>query len=492
MSLVNAMRERWNPAAPALAWIGDWSQSDLPVPRSWTYGELAAQIDQARGWLKQRALGPGDTLALQLPRHPALLTLALAALSEGIVLLPLNPAYTPRELRFALQDSGAKRAVLLQESFQALSEAPPCPLEPAGTLAMSLKYAPPAKQPAPTWPASTPALLLYTSGTTGRPKGALSSHGNLQASVEALHQAWAWGPNDVQLHALPLFHVHGLVVAQLVALWAGAQTLWLPKFEADAVWTAIPEHGVSVFMGVPTFHHRLLQSSVQVDLSSMRLFTSGSAPLPASVHAAFEQRTGLRILERYGMSEVGIVLSNPYQGERRAGTVGRPLPGIQAKITDLESGQELGPDQIGEIRIAGPSVMLGYLGLPEQTQAAIGDGWMHTGDLGKVSADGYFSIVGRAGDMVISGGLNVYPREVESVLLEHPGVQEVAIVGVPHPEWGEQVVGLFVGEAEPAALLSWAKEQLAGFKCPKELRAVQALPRNAMGKVQKGVIREQW
>jgi malonyl-CoA/methylmalonyl-CoA synthetase len=492
MSLVNAMRARWTPENPALAWIGDWSESDLPIPKAWSYGELAKQIDQARGWLKQRALGPGDTLALQLPRHPALLTLALAALSEGMVLLPLNPAYTPRELRYALQDSGAKRAVLLKAGFEALREDPPCAMEQAGTLAMSLKYAPPATAPAPDWPESTPALLLYTSGTTGKPKGALSSHGNLQASIQSLHQAWAWQASDVQLHALPLFHVHGLVVAQLVALWAGARTLWLPKFNADEVWSAIPEHGVSVFMGVPTFHHRLLQSKVQADLSTMRLFTSGSAPLPAPVHAAFEQRTGLRILERYGMSEVGIVLSNPYSGERRAGTVGQPLPGVRAKVTDLESGEELGPDQIGEIRIAGPSVMLGYLGLPEQTQAAIGDGWMHTGDLGKLSADGYCSIVGSAGDLVISGGLHVYPREVETVLLEHPGVLEVAVVGVPHAEWGEQVVGLFVGEADPAQLLAWAREQLAGFKCPKELRVAAALPRNAMGKVQKSTIRADW
>lgn len=492
MSLVNAMRARWTEQAPALAWIGDWSEATLPVPSAWSYGQLSAQIDQARGWLRQRDLGPGDTLALQLPRHPALLTLALAALSEGMVLLPLNPAYTPRELRFALQDSGAKRAVLLQASFEALREDAPCALEPAGTLALSLRYAPPRTAPAPEWPPETPALLLYTSGTTGRPKGALSSQGNLRASIEALHQAWAWTRQDVQLHALPLFHVHGLIVAQMVALWAGARTLWLPSFDADAVWRAIPEHGVSVFMGVPTFHHRLLQSKVQSDLSTMRLFTSGSAPLPAAVHAAFEQRTGLRILERYGMSEVGIVLSNPYTGERRAGTVGHPLPGIQAKVTDLESGAELGPEQIGEIRIAGPSVMLGYLGLPEQTQAAIGDGWMHTGDLGKVSADGYFSIVGRAGDMVISGGLNVYPREVESVLLEHPGVDEVAIVGVPHAEWGEQVVGVFVGQADPGQLAAWAKEQLAAFKCPKELRVVDALPRNAMGKVQKAAIRRDW
>ena len=492
MSLVNAMRARWDPQAPALAWIGDWTQAVLQVPHAWHYAELAAQVDQARGWIKQRGLGSGDTLALQLPRHPALLTLTLAALSEGIVVLPLNSAYTPRELRFALRDSGATRAVLLQESVQSLKLDPPCPLEPASTLAMSLKSAPPTKTPSPDQPADTPALLLYNSGTTGQPKGALSSHGNLRASIEALHQAWAWAPNDVQLHALPLFHVHGLIVAQLVALWAGAQTLWLPKFNADAVWHAIPKHGVTIFMGVPTFHHRLLQSELRPDLSTMRLFTSGSAPLPATVHAAFEQRTGLRILERYGMSEVGIVLSNPYDGERRAGTVGQPLPGIQAKITDLETGADLAPEQIGEVRIAGASVMLGYLGLPKQTQAAIGDGWMHTGDLGKVSQDGYFSIVGRAGDMIISGGLNVYPREVESVLLEHPNVHEVAIVGVPHAEWGEQVVGFFVGKADPAALVVWAREQLAGFKCPKELRAVKTLPRNAMGKVQKGVIRSAW
>lgn len=493
MSWVARLRARWTePGRPAVGFVGDWSEQPLSPGPDQTYRQLGQSIDRARTWLRQRSLGPGATLALQMPRHPAMLELALAAMSEGLIVLPLNRAYTARELRFALEDSGASRAVLLSERFTELGDTAPCPVEPAAVLPTALRMATPCTEPPPQLPLETPAMLLYTSGTTGRPKGALSSHGNLLAAIEGLHEAWRWTAEDVQLHCLPLFHVHGLVVAQFVALWAGAQTLWLPRFDADAVWEAIETHQVSVFMGVPTFHHRLLQSQVQADLSSMRLFTSGSAPLPAAVHRAFEQRTGLRILERYGMSEVGIVLSTPYDGERRAGTVGVPLPHAQARVTDLETGQELGPDQVGEIRIHGPSVMLGYLGLPEQTQAAIGDGWMHTGDLGSVSADGYFTIVGRAGDMVITGGLNVYPREVETVLLEHPGVSEVAIVGVPHPDWGEQVVGLFVGDAEPSELVDFCRAELAAFKCPKELRRVDALPRNAMGKVQKAVIRAGW
>jgi len=486
-----ALRARWarphalHPSDIALG--GD--APDLP-PQGVSFDALDLGVRRAVALLQSSGVQPGDVVALQCRRDRAFLELYLGALALGAISLPLNPAYTPRERDWFLSDAQATLAVLLEpgpghlaadELRPLLDAQAPAPL-PAGPKADDL------------------AVLLYTSGTTGRPKGAMISHANLMATLEALHDAWGWSPQDHLLHALPLFHVHGLFVAMLGALWAGARTTWLARFSPGGVLAGLQRvegstDSCTVFMGVPTFYHRLLAHPEPFgDLSEMRLFTSGSAPLPAATHAAFTARAGHTILERYGMTEVGIVLSNPLEGERRPGAVGFPLPGVRARVAVPGGDQPVGQGQIGEIRIAGPSVVRGYLGRPEATAAALGDGEMRTGDLGRVDADGYFHIVGRMGDMIISGGLNVYPREVEAALLRHPAVAEAAIVGVPHPDWGEQVVGLVVCRSPvgPDELLVHARTELAAYKCPKVLLQVEALPRNAMGKVQKHRIREQW
>ncbi len=434
------------------------------------YGELRFRIAEREAQLAARGVAPGHVVAIQLPRSLELLETFLAVLKMGAVALPMNTAYTASETRFIIRDSGAV-----------------------------LHLCDGASQPLPT-PKTLPsdvAVLCYTSGTTGRPKGAMLTHDNLAACIGGLHQAWQWSPQDVLVHALPLYHVHGLFVAQLGALWAGATTYLMRRFDAASTLRAMVDRRATIFMGVPTFYRRFLklpESAVDLDLSAMRLFTSGSAPLPAEVHQAFRDRFGHRILERYGMTEVGIVLSNPVNGERRPGAVGFPLPGVLARVVDAETDDVLPPDGIGEIQIGGPSVFAGYLGLPDKTdQALTTDRWMRTGDLGLVDDDGYFHVVGRAKDLVISGGLNIYPREIETVLLQHPAVDEAAVVGIADPDWGEIVVALLVGDATQAdALQSWTRQRLAGYKCPKQIRWAEALPRNAMAKVQKNRIREQW
>ncbi len=421
----------------------------------------------------------------------AFLELFLGALASGVTALPLNPQYTESDVSFLLADSGAKLAIV---------PAHRCGLHPnalpAADVAEVLDTAAPSELTPPHEDAI--AVLLYTSGTTGRPKGACIRHRNLMATIDALHQAWGWTPEDVLVHALPLFHVHGLFVAQLGALRAGATSVWMPRFDALLALRTIERVGGTVFMGVPTFYNRLLglPPSTQADLASMRLFTSGSAPLPAQVHRAFHDRFGHRILERYGMTEIGIVLSNPLHGERRPGSVGLPLPGVAAGVFDAE-GQRLATEQVGEVRIAGPSVFAGYLGNPEQTQRALGDdGWMRTGDLGYVDSDGYFHLCGRRSDLVITGGMNVYPREVEAVLLTCPGVAEAAVVGIADDDLGERVVAAVV--AQPGAALdaqqvrAYVRERVAGFRAAKEVRIFAELPRNAMGKVQKNRIRAEW
>jgi len=447
-----------------------------------TYAALRRRVRRALGLLRQRGLSAGDVLALQTHRSLAFLELHLAALAGGIVTLPLNPAYTPREVAFYLGDAKPKLAVLL---------APPeadVPFLPADGVRALLDAAPESE---PLWslPERHPAVICYTSGTTGRPKGAVIQHRNILGTVEALHGAWRWSRDDVLLHALPLFHIHGLFVAQHGALYAGATSVWVQRFDADDALARIQAQGATVFMGVPTFYSRFLQQPGQA-LPGMRLFTSGSAPLPARVHSAFEEKFGHRILERYGMTEVGIVLSNPYDQPRRPGTVGFPLPGVQVRICD-DSGAELPDGEVGEVRISGPGVIEEYLGLPGKTAEAIVDGWMRSGDLAYRDEGGYIHISGRAKDMIISGGLNVYPVEVESVLLEHPAVAQAAVVGVPDDDLGERVVAVVIA-AEPvaaAALVAHCRSALAGYKRPKEVVFVDAFPRNAMGKVQKATLR---
>jgi len=454
-----------------------------------TYAQLDRRTRAAAGWLRARGVGPGDVVAVQLPRCLALLELHLGALALGAATLALNDRYPPAERAFYLDDARPKLKVL----------ADALPLE---RLRAELDATAPlllAALPEPSDDAL--ACLMYTSGTTGRPKGAMISHGNLLGTVRALDAAWGWSADDHLLHALPLFHIHGLFVAQHGALYAGATTSWADRFDAGRILDLLGARRCTVFMGVPTFYHRFLSLPADVapdlspDLSAMRLFTCGSAPLPAADMDAFEERFGHRILERYGMTEVGIVLSNPLRGARVPGTVGFPLPGVQAKITDRDTGAPLPPGEVGEIRIRGPGVISGYLGLPDQTAAALGDGWMHTGDLGVVDEEGRFSVVGRLSELVITGGLNVYPREVENVLRAFPGVAEAAVLGVPDDDLGERVVAAVVadpwaGGLDLDALAAHARQHLAPYKCPKALRVVQDLPRNAMGKVQKHRLRD--
>lgn len=472
-----------------------WTRPDHPAiifgGEVVSYGDLSARLARARGWLRAQGVRAGDGVALQMPRCLAFLELHLATLSLGAWTLPLNPDYTAPEVAYALGDAQPRLAVLPA----ALQVTTDIPIVRAESARRALDAAAPA--PAVDVPGDALACLCYTSGTTGHPKGARISNDNLAFTVKALHGAWRWSQDDVLLHVLPLFHIHGLFVAQHGALHAGATTVWLPRFDPAETLRCIERHRATVFMGVPTHHARLLAlpDGFIADLSSMRLFTSGSAPLPARDHAAFRARFGHDILERYGMTEVGIVLSNPYEGPRVPGTVGFPLPGVTVEVMDPETG-EVAPDgTVGELWIRGPGVIASYHARPDATMEALAGGWMRSGDLAsRDPLDRRLSIVGRARDMVISGGLNVYPAEVESVLREHPGVSQAAVVGVPDPDLGERVVAAVVPHAGAtvAALLAHTRAHLAGYKRPRELRLVDSLPRNAMGKVQKHRLRSDW
>jgi len=485
MSWLQELRASWQAERTAVVFEGEQV----------SFAELDARTARAGGWLRAHGVGQGDVLALQLPRSLAFLELHLAALGLGACTLPLNPGYTSGELQHMLTDARPRLAVL-GDASAARRDGPLADLRIHSSrhLRAELDAAPPARL-APALPSQTPAVLLYTSGTTGRPKGALISHGNLAATVGALRAAWAFCQEDRLLHALPLFHVHGLFVAQHQALLAGATSLWMPRFDAREALASMERDQATVFMGVPTFYSRLLAlpDDARPDLDTMRLFTSGSAPLPARDLVAFERRYGHRILERYGMTEVGIVLSNPLRGERRAGTVGLPLPGVTARILDAQ-GREVPDGTVGELTIAGASVFAGYLNLPEVSAEALRDGAMHTGDLATRDPDGYIRIVGRRTQMILSGGLNVYPAEVEAALLEHPGISQAAVLGVPDPDLGERVVASVVAEPDVdlGALREATRGRLAPYKVPKAIERVEALPRNALGKVQIGPLRARW
>jgi malonyl-CoA/methylmalonyl-CoA synthetase len=455
-----------------------------------THVALRECVARARTWIHSKGLKTGDVIAIQMEKSPLFLQLLLACFAEGVVALPLNPQYTTFELPYFLKDSAA--ALVISAHAPALNTGSPkvlCPAEVAAEIERSLPRTTTALQDD-----NAPAVLMYTSGTTGRPKGALLTHGNIKATVEALHQAWGWEQSDILLHALPLFHVHGLFVAQFVALRAGATSVWLDRFTPVTTLKAIEEHSVTIMMGVPTFYARLLATPEQprFDLSSIRLFTSGSAPLAATVHQNFERRFGHRILERYGMTEIGIVLSNPLAGERRPGSVGMPLPGVRARIADFSSGAPLGPEKTGEVHIQGPSVFHGYLNRPDANAQTLVDGWMRTGDIGRCSQDGYYYLAGRMNDTIISGGMNVYPAEVASTLSEHEEVIEVAVLGISDEDLGQRVVALVVCRGEELDLRPWLRERLAGYKCPKEVRFLSALPRNAMGKVDRRALHTTW
>ncbi|PID62632.1 MAG: malonyl-CoA synthase [Gammaproteobacteria bacterium] len=455
---------------------------------------------------------PGDRVAVQVGKSIDALALYLACVQSAAAFLPLNTAYTDSELDYFLGDAEPALFVVdpsRRESAMRLTSDRPVAVMTLGsagdgTLAEAAHAASPREDAEP---AANDALaaILYTSGTTGRSKGAMLTQHNLLSNGRTLVEAWRFTPEDVLLHALPIFHTHGLFVAGNVALLAGARMMFQPRFDLDEVLAAMP-HATSM-MGVPTFYTRLLDDArfTRELAAHMRLFTSGSAPLLPETHRAFEARTGQRILERYGMTETSMSTSNPYEGERRAGTVGLPLPGVEVRIRDTASGElipDTDHDTIGMLEVRGPNVFRGYWRMPEKTrEELLEDGFFITGDLVRRDADGYLTIVGRSRDLVITGGYNVYPKEVESVIDDIEGVRESAVFGVPHPDLGEAVAAVIVPTADVSAEDTEALARrvpdacaasLARFKVPKQVMVLDALPRNTMGKVQKNQLRQDY
>ncbi len=446
----------------------------------------------------------GDRVAVQVEKSPEALLLYLATLRAGCVFLPLNTAYRSSEIDYFVGDAQPALVVCSPANFgwveaiahrHGVRHVFTLGADRTGTLleaaaAESAEFATRASR------ADDLACIVYTSGTTGRSKGAMLSHANVGSNARVLHRYWRWRRGDVLLHALPIFHVHGLFVACHGALLSGSSMLWLARFDPGAVIERLPR--ATVFMGVPTMYVRLLDDA-RFDATAtraMRLFVSGSAPLLAETFRRFEARTGQRILERYGMSETVMLTSNPYDGERVAGTVGLPLPGVELRIVD-EAGAECATGAIGAIQVRGPNVFSGYWRMPGKTREEFtADGFFRTGDVGCRDANGYVSIVGRSKDLIITGGYNVYPKEIESYLDELDGVLESAVIGVPHRDFGEAVVAVVVpapgAQPDEARLVAALKGRIASFKVPKRVFVVDALPRNTMGKVQKNVLRERF
>ena len=465
-----------------------------------TYAAFLRRAAQVAHALRRAGVTPGDRVAVQVEKSPEAVALYAACAQAGAVFLPLNTAYTAAEVSYFVKD--AEPALVVGGAGGAMAEVAgtlPCltlEADGSGTLAAAAD-AEATEFPTEARGEDDLAAFLYTSGTTGRSKGAMLTQRNLLSNAQALTETWRFTDRDVLLHALPIFHSHGLFVAINVTLTAGGAMILLPKFDPDAVIRWLPE--ATTMMGVPTFYTRLLEDArLTRDLvAHMRLFVSGSAPLLAETHRQWEARTGHRILERYGMTETNMNTSNPYEGERRAGSVGFALPGTEVRVVDPESRAELPAGEIGMVEVRGPNVFTGYWRMPEKTAEELkADGFFVTGDLGRFDADGYLHIVGRGKDLVITGGYNVYPKEVEMAIDDLPGVLESAVIGVPHPDLGEVPLAVVVPEAgvrlEAEALAAALGDRLARFKQPRAWEIVEALPRNTMGKVQKNVLRERF
>ncbi|MBK5932549.1 malonyl-CoA/methylmalonyl-CoA synthetase [Rhodovulum imhoffii] len=472
----------------------------LPGGRSLSYDAFLKQAARFAHALGALGLVQGDRLAMQVEKSPHALAVYAACVQAGVILLPLNTAYTDEELAYFLENSGARLFLCDGARADTLSEvakATGCRLavlnaDGTGSFAIAAQDKPDRFETVPRTHDDL-AAFLYTSGTTGRSKGAMLTQENLLSNARVLAQYWRFSENDVLLHALPLFHTHGLFVATNTVLASGGAMLLLPGFDTEAVLNALPH--TTVMMGVPTYYTRLLnEPRFTADLvAHMRLFTSGSAPMLTQTHHLFEDRTGQKILERYGMTETNMTTSNPYDGARRPGTVGVPLPGVEVKIT-APDGTSLPKGQIGMIEVRGPNVFRGYWQMPQKTREELREnGFFITGDLGRIDEDGYLQIVGRSKDLVITGGYNVYPKEVEQILDDQPGVLESAVIGVPHPDYGEAVLAVLVpraGEVPDLALIgAGLRTRLAGFKQPRKMVLAESLPRNTMGKVQKNVLR---
>jgi malonyl-CoA/methylmalonyl-CoA synthetase len=472
--------------------------------RYWTWFDLDCATARIANLLASLRLPAESRIAVQVDKSVEALCLYLATLRAGYVFLPLNSAYQQSEIDYFVENAepavvvctpgnrawiepiararGSRHVYTLADDGRGtLIEAAALHRDAHRTVARK---------------ATDLAAILYTSGTTGRSKGAMLSHGNLASNAQVLNHYWRWRCGDVLLHALPIFHVHGLFVASHGALLSGSKMIWLPKFDPEEVVRHLPR--ASVFMGVPTMYVRLLaEPAFTADAArAMRLFVSGSAPLLTDTFRQFEARTGQRILERYGMSETVMLTSNPYDGNRVGGTVGLPLPGVSVRIVD-DAHRVLDAPEIGGVEVKGPSVFSGYWRMPEKTNEEFtADGWFRTGDVGRWDANGYLTIVGRSKDLIITGGYNVYPKEIESYLDDIDGVAESAVIGVPHRDFGEAVTAVVARKPgavlEEGAIVASLKARIAGFKVPKRVHVVDELPRNAMGKVQKNELRKRY
>lgn len=469
-----------------------------------SYGDLIARSGRIANFLVKRGVKTGDRVAVQVEKSVQNLILYLAVVRAGAVYLPLNTAYTLNELDYFITDAEPSLVVCdpaKAEGLRTIAAKVGAKVETLdangkgsltdGADASSADFATVARGN------DDLAAILYTSGTTGRSKGAMLSHDNLASNSQTLVDYWRFTDKDVLIHALPIYHTHGLFVASNVTLFARAAMIFLPKLDPELIIKLMPR--ATVLMGVPTFYTRLLQSPnlTKEATSHMRLFISGSAPLLADTHREWSARTGHAVLERYGMTETNMNTSNPYDGERVPGAVGFPLPGVSARVVDPETGKVLAADEIGMIEVKGPNVFKGYWRMPEKTKSEFrDDGFFITGDLGKIDGKGYVHIVGRGKDLVISGGFNVYPKEIESEIDAIDGVVESAVIGLPHADFGEGVTAVVVpqkgAKLDEAAILHALDGRLAKFKMPKRVLFEDDLPRNTMGKVQKNVLRDKY
>jgi malonyl-CoA/methylmalonyl-CoA synthetase len=474
----------------------------------YTYRTFDREVERYAAVLHASGVGKGHCVAVQLSKRVEVLFLHFAALSIGAITLPLNPDYRVEEVEYFLSDSGSSLYVMDNERYACVRGAnrglrgvrtllaDGTALEGADLLTDRLAAAPDRFRR--TYPAGGDdvAMLCYTSGTTGRAKGAMLTHRNLVSNMKALSAAWEWSANDVLLHALPLFHVHGLNVATHGSLYAGSTIIMHGKFEPGRVWKTLEKERCTLFMGVPTMYQRLMSEWEKMerkpDLRGMRVFISGSAPLPDTLFHRFERATRFRILERYGMTETGMNASNLIDPDhRKAKSVGFPLAGVKIRVVG-DKGADVPPGEVGEVWIRGDNVFRGYRGMPAETRESFVEGWFRSGDLGcqDPSDNGRLYLVGRAKELIISGGFNVYPKEIENVLESHEAVKESAVVGLPDEDFGEIVAAAVVlkeegGDLEPEALVAHCKKSLASYKCPKQIVIVRELPRNAMGKIQK-------
>ena len=460
--------------------------------RNWTYAEVEREAGRVAAKLSELGVTPGERVLVQTDKNVETLILYFACVRAGAIYLPLNVDYTESEITYFAGDATPVLAVCRPPSVDLFERVggesmKVCTLDQLFASLPDRPAEPVAREP------DDIAAILYTSGTTGKPKGAMLTNANLVSNGDMLADFWRFTPEDRLIHALPIFHVHGLFIAVHCALFSGATLVFLPKFESGEVVRHMAD--ATVLMGVPTFYTRMLvdERFTSESVSNMRLFISGSAPLSADIHRAFEERCGHRVLERYGMTETGMLTSNPYDGERRAGLVGPPLPGVDLRIAEFETGKVLEQGEVGIVEVSGPNVFKGYWQMPEKTAAEFRpDGYFITGDMGFIDGDGYVQLVGREKDLIISGGLNVYPAEVEALLDDRADIAEAAVIGVPHPDFGEAVVAVVkpVGDFDPEATREDLRRDLAAFKVPKQIIPLDSLPRNTMGKIQKKLLRE--